>query len=153
MRFQEFLAAKRAMAIVEHMNTLSEDDARELFESLDDDTIELIEQLLDEVTAGTRDKKLRMYNQGQIGSGEMAKVHGSYLGRKRLYTDSGPSQLEPSMVGQAAISASRADLRTAGQPETRSGTDHSKWILNTMLGNIKRSEAARAASRFPTNKK
>jgi len=48
MTFQEFLATKRALAIVEHMETLSEDDARELFESLDDATVELIEQLLDE---------------------------------------------------------------------------------------------------------
>jgi hypothetical protein len=48
MTFQEFLATKRALAIVEHMDTLSEADARELFESLDDSTVELIEQLLSE---------------------------------------------------------------------------------------------------------
>jgi hypothetical protein len=48
MTFQEFLATKRALAIVEHMETLSEADALELFEQLDDATVELIEQLLDE---------------------------------------------------------------------------------------------------------
>jgi hypothetical protein len=54
MTFQEFLASKRALAIVEHMQTLSEADARELFESLDNDTIELIEQLLDESATTVR---------------------------------------------------------------------------------------------------
>jgi hypothetical protein len=53
MNFQEFLASKRALAIVEHMQTLSEADARELFESLDDATVELIEQLLGEGILGT----------------------------------------------------------------------------------------------------
>lgn len=52
MTFQEFLATKRALAIVEHMETLSEADALELFESLDDATVELIEQLLDEGSMG-----------------------------------------------------------------------------------------------------
>jgi len=54
MNFKEFLASKRALAIVEHMETLSEADARELFESLDDSMIELIEQLLGEGSRGQK---------------------------------------------------------------------------------------------------
>ena len=61
MTFQEFLATKRALAIVEHMETLSEADALELFESLDDATVELIEQLLDEAF-GQRKAGVEMAN-------------------------------------------------------------------------------------------
>ena len=43
MTFQEFLAAKRAAAIVEHLETLSEAEAIEILEQLDRATLELIE--------------------------------------------------------------------------------------------------------------
>ena len=48
MNFQEFLAIKQAVALVEHMDTLSEQDARDLFNQLDQATIELIEAVLSE---------------------------------------------------------------------------------------------------------
>ena len=48
MNFQEFLARKRALALVEHMNTLSEQDAQQLFDTLDEETVEFIQAVLNE---------------------------------------------------------------------------------------------------------
>lgn len=50
MTFREFLEIKNAQAIVEHIETLSDDQARELIEQLDESTIELIEALLNEIS-------------------------------------------------------------------------------------------------------
>ena len=48
MNFQEFLAIKQAVALVEHMDTLGEHDARDLFNQLDEATIELVEAVIAE---------------------------------------------------------------------------------------------------------
>jgi hypothetical protein len=48
MTFQEFLQFKTAQAIVEHIETLSDAEAREVIDQLDESTIELIEAVLDE---------------------------------------------------------------------------------------------------------
>lgn len=60
MNFQEFLARKRALALVEHMNTLSESDAQELFDSLDEETVEFVEAVLNEGSRGIRRAERRM---------------------------------------------------------------------------------------------
>lgn len=54
MTFREFLEIKNAQAIVEHIETLSDAEARELIEQLDESTIELIEAILDEGRAELR---------------------------------------------------------------------------------------------------
>lgn len=48
MDFKQFLAVKQALALVEHMETLSEQDAQQLFDTLDEETIEFIEAVLSE---------------------------------------------------------------------------------------------------------
>jgi len=50
MTFQEFLQFKTAQAIVEHIETLSEAEACELINQLDESTVELIEALLNEIS-------------------------------------------------------------------------------------------------------
>lgn len=54
MTFQEFIEIKQAQAIVEHLETLGEAQAIELLEQLDDATVELIEQILDEGSRGEK---------------------------------------------------------------------------------------------------
>ena len=83
MNFQEFLAVKRATAIVEHLETLDESEAAELLEQLDDATIELIEALLDEVTAGTLKKKRAAHDRGEITTQAKNAVENEYKTRKR----------------------------------------------------------------------
>ena len=50
MTFQEFLQFKTAQAIVEHVETLSDAEAREFVDQLDESTVELIEALLNEIS-------------------------------------------------------------------------------------------------------
>ena len=57
MDFKQFLAAKQALALVEHMQTLSEADALELFNTLDEETIEFIEAVLSENLPSNFDEK------------------------------------------------------------------------------------------------
>jgi hypothetical protein len=53
MTFQEFLQFKTAQAIVEHIETLSEAEAREFVDQLDESTIQLIEAVLSEIKTTT----------------------------------------------------------------------------------------------------
>lgn len=50
MTFQDFLQFKTAQAIVEHIETLSEAEACELINQLDEQTVRLIEALLNEIS-------------------------------------------------------------------------------------------------------
>jgi len=50
MTFREFLEIKTAQAIVEHIETLSDDQACEFVDQLDESTVQLIEALLNEIS-------------------------------------------------------------------------------------------------------
>ena len=47
-RFEQFLMEKRVIEFVDYVNTLSESQAAEILEGLDDDTLDLIESVLSE---------------------------------------------------------------------------------------------------------
>lgn len=110
MNFQEFLAAKQAIALVEHMNTLSEADALELFETLDAETVEFIEMVLDE--GEKRGARRAAWARTQVDLGKMSQEQGDTI--------------EKAELNKAALRGRRAHLRKTEIERNRGvGSDES----------------------------
>lgn len=98
-RFEQFLMEKRVMEFVDYVNTLSESQAAEILEGLDDDTLDLIESVLSE---GSR---------GQKKAGRtMAALRNQMVG----YTDD-PEQIKKDNELQAKHDNVIAGLRASGR--------------------------------------
>lgn len=139
MNFQEFLARKRALALVEHMDTLSESDALDLFNSLDEDTVEFIEQVLSEFEISDPYEPdlldaQRLRRKMQQARGEIRKKYGRPETRKpgeidtdlklrfkRYKRDKPVAEAAKPETPRQRDYYSKLARREAGEPETRSG--------------------------------
>jgi hypothetical protein len=83
MTFQDFLQFKTAQAIVEHIETLSDAEAREFVDQLDEQTVGLIEAMLNEITAGTMQKVKARVDRGELPRSVLEPVQQMYRDRPR----------------------------------------------------------------------
>ena len=124
MNFQEFLARKQALALVEHMNALSEADALELFNTLDEETIEFIEAVLSE-EQDEEDAPMTKVVKGAIPSAysqDRLEKPFSVETEKTPKNPSGKVQLKHGMkqdVQQAAADVAKKDADAPGKRSAR----------------------------------
>lgn len=128
MDFKQFLAAKQALALVEHMQTLSEADAQQLFDTLDEETVEFIEAVLSETSAGTVKRMIKKGRQ-QLASGTLdPDLHKAFQAAEKEYEKRTGSleKVNPARLRnlrrasqQLTSRINRGRRENLGQPETR----------------------------------
>ena len=153
MDFKQFLAAKQALALVEHMETLSEADALELFNTLDEETVEFIEAVLSEISAGTYKKKRREYvnylsspHSTELDPTKSAK----FLAALGAYEQrGGKDPVRARRERRAAQQQNSKSSSEQGKPDTRHGPSAVSYGQHRR--NMSDSQQARQASKYPQN--
>lgn len=123
MNFKEFVAIKQAQAIVEHLETLGETQAADLLEQLDDATVELIEQLLDEGSGSIANLERRLENPN-LSDDERAGIR--QLIFHKLHTPN-PDRSESRYQKGAKIDSARR-LASWGNKEGIETMEHEKLL-------------------------
>lgn len=159
MNFQEFLASKQALALVEHMDTLSEQDAQELFESLDAETIEFVEAVLSEITAKTHKRKARDYTDdllaGKTGAGLPKDDPRATSGMTFIQANSAYHQRggrDPNLARKDRRADQKSNTKATRREEQGKSDvrgSQSAVSLNDLRSNVHSSQDARQASKFP----
>lgn len=155
MDFKQFLAAKQALALVEHMDTLSEADAQQLFDTLDEETVEFIEAVLSEISATTARKVERRGNPNEAGA---AKRYYDQRKQERVeddedmksnfptdYTSNTSPEGAKKRRENQSLDSRKARQEKLGEPEKRTGT-HS--MMTTFLKGYARQRARGEAPRY-----
>lgn len=154
MDFKQFLAAKQALALVEHMETLSEQDAQQLFDTLDEETVEFIEAVLSEISAGTYKKQRGEFVDYLTSPASNEKPDptksAKFLAAFRAYEQRGGKDPVLARKDRRAAQRRASNSRSQqGRPETRQGP--SAVSLGQHRRNMSDSQEARQASKYPQN--
>jgi hypothetical protein len=130
-KFERILIEKRVVEFLENLETLSESQAAEVIDQLDEQTVRLIEAVLNEITAGTLKRIKRDVARGKLPRSVLGPAQQSHRYRERIeqplsrMSEKGFSPQKRREMRRASqkADAERRRKRLEGQPEQRTPGD------------------------------